>query len=279
MKDRVGFMQGRLSPPVGGRIQAFPWLSWHEEFALAERNGFRLMEWTLDQERLYENPLLTQQGQAHIRTLCRQHALAVPSLTGDCFMQAPFWKVSGAERERLQRDFVSIAAACAVVGISIIVMPLVDNGRLDSSAERNVLREFLERQEGFLRERGLKVIFESDLGPAELADFIECFAPTTFGINYDIGNSAALGFDPAEEIAAYGARVVNVHIKDRVLGGTTVPLGSGNANFDRVFAALSRVRYDGNYILQTARADDGDHAGALVRYRDMSVKWLHAHGA
>lgn len=279
MKERIGFMQGRLSPPVGGRIQAFPWLSWHEEFALAERNGFRLMEWTLDQERLYENPLLIQDGQAQIRTLCRRHALAIPSLTGDCFMQAPFWKTHGAEQEALQRDFVSIAAACAVVGISIIVVPLVDNGRLDSPAERDALREFLGRQGGFLSERGLKVIFESDLGPAELAEFIESFDPTTFGINYDIGNSAALGFDPAEEIAAYGARIVNVHIKDRVLGGTTVPLGSGNANFDRVFAALSRARYDGNYVLQTARASDGDHAGALVRYRDMSVKWLHAHGA
>lgn len=279
MKERIGFIQGRLSPPVGDRIQAFPWLSWHEEFALAEHNGFRFMEWTLDQERLYENPLLTRHGQAQIRTLCQRHALAVPSLTGDCFMQAPFWKAHGAERETLQRDFVAIAEACAVVGISIMVVPLVDNGRLDSPAERDALLEFLGRQRGFLRERGLKVIFESDLGPAELADFIESFDPTTFGINYDTGNSAALGFDPAEEIAAYGARVVNVHIKDRVLGGTTVPLGSGDANFDRVFAALSQAHYDGNYVLQTARASDGDHVGALVRYRDMSVEWLHAHGA
>lgn len=279
MKERIGFMQGRLSPPVGDCIQAFPWLSWHEELALAERNGFRLMEWTLDQERLYENPLLTQDGQAQIRTLCQRHALAVPSLTGDCFMQAPFWKASGAERETLQRDFVSIAEACAAVGISIIVVPLVDNGRLDSPAERDALIEFLARQRGLLRERDLKVTFESDLGPAELADFIESFDPATFGINYDIGNSAALGFDPAEEIAAYGARIFNVHIKDRMLGGTTVPLGSGNANFERVFAALSQARYDGNYILQTARASDGDHVGALVRYRDMSVSWLQAHGA
>ena len=46
-----------------------------------------------------------------------------------------------------------------------------------------------------------------------------------------------------------------------------------------MFAALSQAHYAGNYVLQTARASDGDHAGALVRYRDMSVEWLHAHGA
>jgi hexulose-6-phosphate isomerase len=95
-----------------------------------------------------------------------------------------------------------------------------------------------------------------------------------FGINYDIGNSAALGFNPQEEFAAYGARIVNVHIKDRMLGGTTVPLGTGSANFDAVFEALAKVNYRGNFILQTARAVDGNHSSSLSTYRDMAVNWL-----
>jgi hexulose-6-phosphate isomerase len=279
MKRRIGFMQGRLSPLIEGRIQAFPWSSWAEEFPLAEHNGFRLMEWTLDQERLYENPLLTQDGQAEIRSLCERHGLVIRSLTGDCFMQAPFWKAHGADRQALQRDFCAIADACAAVGISMIVVPLVDNGRLGSPAERDAFVTFLRSQTTFLSERRLRVIFESDYGPTDLARFIEVFDPTRFGINYDIGNSAALGFDSAAELAAYGHRVMNVHIKDRMLGGTTVPLGTGNADFAAAFAALARMRYTGNYILQTARAADGRHAEALVRYRDMIAAWLQAHGA
>ena len=64
--DRLGFMQGRLSPLIDGRIQVFPWSCWQEEFMIAERHGFRLMEWTLDQHRLYENPLLTLADQARL---------------------------------------------------------------------------------------------------------------------------------------------------------------------------------------------------------------------
>jgi len=267
-------MQGRLSPIVDGRIQSFPWTCWADEFVQGERLGFGLMEWTLDQERLYENPLMTTAGQAEIRALCHQHHFAVSSLTGDCFMQAPFWKAEGAERERLQHDFIAIAKSCAAVGISMVVVPLVDNGRLDDPAQEEVLIDFLQRQSPFLAANGLRVIFESDFQPAELARFIGRLDPLLFGINYDMGNSAALGFDPAEEIAAYGNRIVNVHIKDRLLKGTTVPLGTGNADFDAVFAALGRVGYSGNYILQTARAADGDHASALRRYRDMAVAWL-----
>ncbi len=267
-------MQGRLSPLINGRIQAFPWENWKDEFPLAQGINIHLMEWTLDQERLYENPLLTEAGQAAIRALCKDHELSIPSLTGDCFMQAPLWKVEGAQRIPLERDFVEIAKGCAAVGITMLVVPLVDNGRLEGADQEDVLVRFLESQADFLAANRLKVVFESDFAPREFARFIARLNPALFGINYDIGNSAALGFNPQEEFAAYGPRVINVHVKDRLLGGTTVPLGTGSANFDAVFAALTQINYQGNFILQTARAADGNHADALCSYRDMTVDWL-----
>lgn len=272
-------MQGRLSPLVDGRIQAFPWLHWRDEFPVAARHGFRLMEWTLDQERLYDNPLLTAAGQAELRALRDRHGISIPSLTSDCFMQAPFWKSDGAERAALQRDFQAVAEACAAVGISTIVVPLVDNGRLESRAHEDVLVEHLESLAGFLASHALRVVFESDFAPDELARFIDRLEPALFGVNYDMGNSAAAGFLVDEELAAYGHRVTNVHVKDRVFGGTTVPLGTGNVDFDSVFAALGRIGFRGSYILQTARAADGEHAAALNRYRDMTAGWMARHGA
>ena len=279
MIDRIGLMQGRLSPLVDGRIQAFPWSCWQDEFAAAERHQFRLMEWTLDQERLYENPLLTPAGQAEITHLRQKHGVEIASLTGDCFMQSPFWKTGGSKCIELQNDFRAVARACSKVGISMIVLPLVDNGRLETSAEEDVLVDFLQGEVKLLNELRVKVAFESDFAPVELARFIERLEPAIFGVNYDIGNSASLGMNPTEEIGAYGHRIVNVHIKDRMLGGTTVPLGTGSADFEAVFAGLARTAYAGNYILQTARAADGDHAAALCRYRDMAVGWINKYGA
>jgi len=276
MKDRIGFMQGRLSPLLDGRIQAFPWASWKDEFQLAEQIDFRLMEWTLDQTRLYENPLMTETGQAEIRELCQRHNLGIPSTTGDCFMQAPFWKVLGNQRNALERDFGEIAVGCAAVGISMIVVPLVDNGKLENIEQENTLVAFMQSQAQLLSVNKLRVAFESDFGPTELARFIERLDPAIFGINYDIGNSAALGFNTVEEFSAYGHRIINVHIKDRILGGTTVPLGTGNADFKVVFDVLARIGYTGNYILQTARAADGEHAAALSRYKSMVIGMIKA---
>lgn len=272
-KHHIGFMQGRLSPPVDGKIQAFPWVHWRTEFATAQENSFGLMEWTLDHERLYENPLMTTAGREEIRALMQRHRVQVLSLTGDCFMQAPFYKVDGAARKALLTDFCHVAAACAEIGIRYVVVPLVDNGRLENRGQEDALIAGLRGIEPHLRD-GMKVIFESDFPPARLRSFIARLPEQRYGINYDIGNSAALGFDPSEEITAYGSRIDNVHVKDRVLGGTTVPLGSGNADFPAVFRALKQAGYRGHFILQTARAADGDHAGALRRYRDTVVNWL-----
>ncbi|KYK46050.1 xylose isomerase [Bradyrhizobium liaoningense] len=272
--QRIGFMQGRLSALVDGKIQAFPWNEWREEFPRAKALGLTRMEWTIDQERLRENPLMTEPGQQEILALSRENAVRIPSLTGDCFMQAPFWKVDAVVRDALVADLDLLIAACSRIGIEFMVIPLVDNGKIERQSQTDTLKRVLLARSEQLARRNVRIVFESDLPPHELARFMEAFPPDFFGINYDSGNSASLGYDSGEEIAAYAPRILNVHVKDRVRGGTTVPLGTGNADLPKTIRLIERSGYKGQYILQTARATDGDHAGALARYRDMTVGWI-----
>ncbi len=272
--NQIGFMQGRLSPIEKGKIQAFPWEHWRDEFPIAQSHGFYWMEWTLEQERLGENPLMTSGGRQEIRQLGDRHGIQIRSLTGDCFMQAPFWKQEGAKRTALLNDAIAVLEAAAELGIEYVVVPLVDNGRLENEQQQENLRVGLETLSSDLKKDNIKIAFESDFPPTQLVNFLNGLDETLLGINYDIGNSAALGYDPSEEISAYGSRILNVHVKDRILGGTTVPLGQGHADLPRVFQLLKEAGYQGQYILQTARATDGDHLGVLCRYRDMVDRWL-----
>ena len=270
----IGFMQGRLCNQVDGKIQSFPWEDWEEEFSVSESISLSTLEWTLDHEKLYENPLMTKEGQRKICDLSLLHSVTIPSLTGDCFMQAPFWKSSLDRGSELQNDFLAICDACSAIGIQMIIVPLVDNGSLENNQQEDRLVDFLLSHEQYFEHKRIKILFESDFEPLDLKRFINRLPNDRFGINYDIGNSAALGFDPINEFAAYGSRIVNVHVKDRILGGTTVPLGSGNADFEAVFSELKKVKYSGNYILQTARAEDGGHVAAIAKYRDMVLGWI-----
>ena len=143
---QIGFMQGRLSPLIDGKIQAFPWGYWESEFSLAHQINIHMMEWTLDKEHLYENPLLTEIGQKKIILLSDKYNISIPSLTGDCSMQKPIWKVFVNERDELESDFVEIVKGCAAIGIKIIVVPLVDNGRLENRKQENNLIDFFKNQ-------------------------------------------------------------------------------------------------------------------------------------
>ena len=267
-------MQGRLSPLVNAKIQAFPWDHWQQEFKIAYDNGFSIMEWTLDQDRLYENPLMTEKGRDLIKNLASNHNVLIPSLTGDCFMQTPFFKVTGKVRESLLLDLQNIITSCGLLGVGFIVFPLVDNGKLENLNQEKALQEGLALFDFELHQYRIKIVFESDFPPDSLKDFISGFSSENYGINYDIGNSAALGFDPEEEIKAYGQRILNVHIKDRLLHGTTAPLGHGNADIPKVLKELNAINYNGNYILQTARAVDENHTDVLCQYRDQVNKWM-----
>jgi len=264
---RIGFMQGRLSPQVGSRIQAFPWSHWRDEFPLASTLGFRLIEWTLDDEGLHENPLMTVAGRAEIRELMRASGVTVASVTGDFLMQAPPFRGSPDAQRGRTANLAAVIEACGELSAHTVVWPLVDDGRIATADdEEQVVRIVGELAPG-LRSRGVRIAFESDFAPSEVTRFITRLPSDVTGVNYDSGNSAALGFNPDDELQAYGDRVINVHIKDRVRNGGSVPLGAGAANLPQVARNLRAAGYGGNYVLQTARASDGDHAAALVRAR------------
>jgi len=267
-------MQGRLSPPTGDQIQSFPWETWQNEFPIGQQLGFGFIEWTLDQERLPENPLMTNLGQQRIRDLCRLHGFEIPALTGDCFMQAPFWKSKGRSRVDLQNDFLGVVRACSALQISVLVVPLVDNGRLANELERMALVGFLKEQNAFFRDQRVRIALETDFAPQGVIELVESLDPENVGINYDIGNSAGLGYDYKEEFRCYGSRIFHVHVKDRLLGGSTVPLGEGAADFPGVFRSFADLGYQGHFVLQAARANDGDHQGALCRYHSMVRSWI-----
>ena len=66
-----------------------------------------------------------------------------------------------------------------------------------------------------------------------------------------------MGYDPVEEVEAYGQCISDIHIKDRLLGGGSVELGAGDSSFDRFFNALNRLNYAGPFIMQAYRDDGG----------------------
>jgi hexulose-6-phosphate isomerase len=263
-------MQGRLSPLVAGRIQAFPAGYWQDEFAIASYSGIAKMEWTIDSIDFNKNPIVTKLGQIEINDLKGKYNIEIPSVTCDYFMENPPWKNSDVD---VSSDIKRIIKGMNLINSNTLVIPLVDNSSLKSVPHID-LSFFLDLQQ-ILSANKVKIAFEMDLDPEQTANYIKQFPRENFGINYDIGNSAALGYDPSGEIDAYGDRIINIHVKDRRFGLSTVRLGDGDADFKTVTRLLSELKYQGNYILQTARSKDESHLDELNRNIDYFEKYLN----
>jgi L-ribulose-5-phosphate 3-epimerase len=270
----IGFIQGRLSPMVNNKIQSFPWEHWKNEFSIAFNNKLKIMEWTLDYENLYNNPLMTNDGQNEIIQLCNKNKIDIPSLTGDCFMHMPYFKFDGFKKDDLIEDFKNIIKSSHKINIKIIVVPLVDNGSIENQNQESKFLEGLDCIKPLLKELNIRIAFESDYEPKKLNELISVLPHTYFGINYDTGNSASLNYDIKEEFGLYGDRIINVHIKDRLVNGPTVPLGQGDTDFAEIFKQLKLINYDGNLILQTARAEKNNDERVLNEYRKFVISFL-----
>ncbi len=250
--NNLGFMQGRLLPTKNNKIQFFPEKNWKKEFYLANKVGLKHMEWTLDYKNLYKNPIFTSVGIREIKSLSKKYNIKIKSLTGDCFMQKPFWKFSNSKKYIM--DLKKIIEACGNLKIRYIIFPLVDNSSIKNKTQENKIILEFKKLNNILSSNKVEILFESNYNPKNLKTFIQKFNFKNFGINYDSGNSASLNYDSDVEFDHYGKYIKNIHVKDRILNGKTIRLGKGNANFQKIFKNIKKIKYNNILILQTARS-------------------------
>ncbi|MFI8383505.1 sugar phosphate isomerase/epimerase family protein [Pseudomonas sp. NPDC079086] len=267
-------MQGRLGAPEAGRFQSFPRQGWRVEITRAAEIGLRGIEWIYDLFGEGANPLETAEGRKELRGLLAQHGVAVVSICADYFMDRPLLRCSQAENAELLERLQWLLSICPEMGVGRVVLPFVDASRIRDESERDQvvanLRQVLQQAE----RHGVELHLETDLGPQAFRELLDLLDHPLVKVNYDAGNSASLGYRPEDEFAAYGARVGSVHIKDRHLGATTVPLGQGDTDFPSLREQLIQYDYRGDFVLQVARGEAGDEPRWLASMAALAADWL-----
>lgn len=260
-------MQGRLSPSTTGKIQEFPIKTWQDEFEIVAGLGLRAIEWTVDFQDYRNNPIFTSEFNSELMNLINEHRMQIPSITLDCFVEAPIHaknEITGLKSE--VKDLIWVAENIRIPGLNILVLPIVAEAGAFTEEKMENLVSLLNSAESALADLGKKVAIECEFHVPTIRKLLEELDPSVYGVNFDMGNSAALGNNAAEEIMACGDRIFNVHIKDRILGGKTVPLGQGSVNFQEVSKSLQDIGYMGNMIMQAARDFNRPEAQVISEY-------------
>ena len=255
LTNEIGIMQGRLSPRIDGKIQAYPARTWQKEFEIAQEIGYAAIEWIVEKP-VEKNALMTDSGKVEIKKVIASTGVRIDYVCADIFMQQPLVRMTEETKSQNKGYLKTILKNAKEVGAIGVEIPFVDNSSIKNEKEK---QEFIDAmQDAFKQAKdiNLKISLETDLPPSDFQELLENIGLDYILANYDIGNSASLGFDPKEELETYGLKILNVHVKDRKLGSTTVPLGTGNANINYVIQKLQEIGYSGGLTMQAARGEN-----------------------
>ena len=254
---KIGVMQGRLLPKYQGRYQAHPIGYWEDEFEIAASLGVDLIEFILDYNDYEENPLMSASGCKKIKDIVNQSGVKVKTVCADYFMDAPLHstdlKVSTLSAAVLRELIIN----SRTIGVTDIVLPLVDHSSVRDLESQDLFIRAIEPFFSYLDEQNMNLNLETDLDPTAFKNLLNQIDSDRVTVNYDTGNSAGLGYDSEQEFAAYGDRITDIHIKDRVKNGFSVCLGQGSADFTKIFKCVQNYGYCGPFIMQAFRDDDG----------------------
>ncbi len=199
------------------------------------------------------NPLFNESARKRLEVETQRTGVAARSVCGDWVIQDH--QAHG--RDGLRRLIDGLIGRCATIGARRLVIPLVDEAAVRGRGDLLQVQTLLERAASQAEQEGVELHLETDLEPITFATLLESLPEQTVWVNYDTGNSAGLGYQPKEEFSAYGHRIGSVHLKDRLKGGGSVPLGTGHAQLATVFELLAAEEYRGEFVLQSARGEPG----------------------
>ncbi len=244
-------MQGRLSSPIDNKIQCFPKNKWQDEFKEAASCNFACIEWIFD---TYEkNPIMNDFEITEMKSISNKFNVKINSVCADYFMERKIFNESKNEIEKNLDVLRKLIKNCRKVGIYILEIPLVDSSSIFTQEHEIDLVRNLSSILPFAKDNDVAIVLETDMQSQRFRDFLESFEPSTVFANYDTGNSTALGYNVEEELNVLSNRIKNIHIKDRLIHGKTVPLGAGDTKFDLFFSNLKKINFRGDLIIQGAR--------------------------
>jgi sugar phosphate isomerase/epimerase len=257
MNRKIGIMQGRLLPKYLNRYQAHPIKYWKDEFPIAFQLGLDSIEFILDYNNAEENPLLNLKGLEEIQNIEKSSKVKVRSVCADYFMEAAIHSKDSTIVDKSLNILERLIKNASLMNITDIIIPCVDQSSLKNQTDINNFVNNIKHVVKTAEIHNINICLETDLAPLPFANMIDAIGSKNLTVNYDIGNSAANGYNSEEEFRAYGNKITDLHIKDRLLGGPSVILGTGDANFFKIFDLLSKYDYKGIIIFQAFRDDEG----------------------
>lgn len=252
-EKRLGIIQGRLLPPIDGLIQEFPIDNWKKEFQYIDNLKISFIEW-----------IITKKSFDHFLNLdLIEYSSKISSVCCDHLID------NRINDQNFVYQYLSpICDFCISNNIKNITIPLLEESNLNQNNFENLKLTFKNLANFYNK---LDFNFEIDAHFSLVNNFM--MSHKNFYFTYDTGNLTSSGFDHFEFIESVFRFIRNIHLKDRTINPikTVEPL-FGKTNFFVIFEKLRHLNYNGNFIIQTARREDGLELQTISEHKKIFEK-------
>jgi L-ribulose-5-phosphate 3-epimerase len=259
-------------------------LDWEERLRLAAQAGFDFVEISIDESdgRLVRLDWSSSQ-RAELRRAIANTGVSIMTMCLSGHRKYPLGSASPQTRERALDILRRAIDFAADIGLSIVQVMGYDV--FYEPAYAGTKARFLDGLEKGVRWAGASGVMlgleNCDLEFVDSIDkglrIVEHLNSPWFHLYPDMGNLAAAGYDPADQLRRAAGHLAAVHVKDTAPGVVRgVPFEQGIVPFGRVFQALADIGFWGPMTVEMwSDMDAGDDPlGSVVAARQLVARWV-----
>lgn len=272
LKPKFLLVQGRALPQSDESLQSFPF-NWSDEFPLIQQLGFDGIEWIYDKKSEFTNPILDSEESQKIKSISKKFNVSLENIVFDWFITHSLFRKDEISLKNKIKKLVDLIEKSQNIGFKQIIFPLLEENAINNSNDMDIfLKIFSDDILSVLNLNKIEIHFETSLPPISELEFISKLDHNQTKICFDMGNSASMGYDPADVLNRIAPYLGTVHIKDRLLDGGSVPLGEGAVDFSKVFSILNEINFSGYFSFQAYRDKNSNNTELLSLYQKFIYK-------
>lgn len=265
---KLSIMQGRVINSESKKIQSFPYKNWMSEFEKLKLLKIKKLQWIYENNKLNDNPLNHKNFKKLSEQIKKKFNVRINSICADEFINRPLIRSQGLNKKSL-KVLLKLISLAQKLNIDYIILPFIDNSSIKKLDYVSELKNLFEIIYPKLIQSKIEIHLETDIPNKKIAKIINSEDFQKYiKINFDSGNTVSLGYNLYREIMDAELCIGSIHIKDRTIGGITVPLGYGDVNFHTLFGTLKKINYNGEYVLQAARIEGLNNTKLIGKYLD-----------
>ena len=244
----IGIIQGRLTKAPKNRLQYFPG-DWQKEFFLANQCGYEYIEFFSERKFNDNNPIWSNKNIQTYKKLAKINGLKIYSFVDDYIISNSVYQ------EKNVKYINKLIKNLKKLGIKKLILPMYGKSNINEKNFSKFIKP-LQKICNLSYKNKIQVLLEGNFRAKLYFNLKKKIKCNNLYLVFDTGNRINLKRNMYYDMQLFKKHIKHIHIKDKNDLKKNVRLRDGNVDFNLLFKTLKKIRYKGNFTVESTRGDN-----------------------